>query len=301
MSTGKLTHFQDFRGQYIIMSKKTVAFQGAHGAYSDIACRAACPEYLPLPCETFQKAFEAVKSQKADRAIIPIENTLAGRVADVHHLIPNSGLGICGEHFERIRHHLVAAPGTTTDSIRHIHSHIHALPQCRKIIEKLGAKPHIESDTAGAARIVSEMKNPEHAAIASSLAAEIYGLDILQSDIQDADHNTTRFVIFEKDPLPCPYEEDKDYVTSFIFSVRNIPAALYKALGGFATNAVNMLKLESYLDENFNTAQFYEDVTGHKESPPLKLALEELEFFADKIIMLGSYPAHPFRKSGHQK
>lgn len=282
------------------MTRKTIAFQGAHGAYSDIACRAACPEYETLPCETFQIAFEAVQNGDADCAMIPVENTLAGRVADVHHLIPRSGLGITAEHFEKIRHHLVGVPGTTLDSIKHVHSHIHALPQCRKLIKSLGAKPHVESDTAGAARLVAELKSKEHAAIASSLAAEIYGLSIIKSDVQDADHNATRFVIFKKNPQALPYEEEKEYITSFIFGVRNIPAALYKALGGFATNGVNMLKLESYLDENFTTARFYEDVAGHKDSPALARALEELNFFATDIILLGSYPAHPFRKQGQE-
>ena len=278
------------------MGKKTIAFQGAYGAYSDLACRAACPDYETLPCETFQAAFEAAQQGKADLAMIPIENTIAGRVADVHHLIPGSGLKIIGEHFEPINHNLVGLKGSSIEDIKHIHSHIHALPQCRKLIDKLGAKAHVESDTAGAARIVSDLSDPAHAAISSTLAAEIYDLEILKENIQDASRNTTRFVIFEKDPEPCPFEEGQDYITSFFYSVRSIPAALYKAMGGFATNDVNLVKLESYVDENFNKAQFYQEVSGHVDQDNLRRAIEELQFFATELIMLGSYPAHEFRK-----
>lgn len=279
------------------MAKKTIAFQGALGAYSDIACRNACPDYETLPCETFHRAFEAVQTGKAQRAMIPIENTLAGRVADVHHLIPNSGLTIVGEHFEPIRHNLIGMPSASLSDIKHIHSHIHALPQCRKIIDELSAKPHVESDTAGAARMVSKMNDKSHAAISSSLAAEIYNLEILKKDVQDDEHNTTRFVIFEKDPERIQYKSDKDYITSCIYSVRSIPAALYKALGGFATNGVNLIKLESYVDKKFNKARFYQEVEGHTDDPSVQLAFEELGFYASELTILGSYEAHSFRKT----
>ncbi len=278
------------------MSKNTIAFQGALGAYSDLACRAACPDFQTIPCETFQIAFEAVQSDKAEYAMIPIDNTLAGRVADVHHLIPKSGLNIVGEHFQSIQHSLMGVKGTKKDTIEHIHSHIHALPQCRKLIAELKAKQHVESDTAGAARIVAELNSPQHAAIASSLAADIYDLDIIETDVQDANHNTTRFLIFTKNATLPAYEEGEMYISSFLFRVRNIPAALYKALGGFATNGLNMMKLESYIDPAFNAAQFYLDVEGHSESQSLQNALEELTFFADECNFIGCYKAHEFRK-----
>ncbi len=278
------------------MSKKTISFQGSAGAYSDLACRAVYPEYQTVPCETFQLAFEAVQNGAADYAMIPIDNTLAGRVADVHHLIPESGLSIIGEHFQPIQHSLMAVKGTKIDDIKYIHSHLHALPQCREIIRKLGAKQQVEGDTAGAARKVAELNSPEHAAIASALAAEIYGLEILEDDVQDANHNTTRFTIFSGSSAVPAYDPDEMYVTSFLFQVQSIPAALYKTLGGFATNGVNMLKLESYIDEQFNAAQFYADIEGHIENEAVDRALKELEFFASTYTNLGTYKAHNFRK-----
>lgn len=278
------------------MSKKTISFQGNAGAYSDLACRAVYPDYETIPCETFQLAFEAVQSGNADYAMIPIDNTLAGRVADVHHLIPDSGLSIIGEHFQPIQHSLMGIKGTKKENIKYIHSHIHALPQCRRIIRELDAKPRVESDTAGAAKKVAELDSPEHAAVASSLAAQIYGLEILEDDVQDADHNTTRFLIFSGSSSVPAYNPDEMYVTSFIFQVQSIPAALYKTLGGFATNGVNMLKLESYIDEQFNAAQFYADIEGHVENEAVDRALKELEFFASTYTNLGTYKAHNFRK-----
>jgi prephenate dehydratase len=275
---------------------KRIAFQGAHGAYSDLACRTVFPELETLPCDTFEDAFEAVKSEKADLAMIPVDNTLAGRVADVHHLLPGSGLYIINEHFQHIRHALLGVKGTKKENLKFVHSHVHALPQCRSLVKKLKLKAHVHGDTAGAAMEVAERGDKEHGAIASTLAAEIYGLDILEEDVQDADHNTTRFLILSRDP-----QEDEDdgktvYITSFIFRVRNIPAALYKAMGGFATNGINMVKLESYVDEKFQVAEFYADIIGHPDSPPVQLALEELGFFASEFKFLGSYPAHEFRK-----
>ena len=275
------------------MSK--IAFQGFHGAYSDLACRAVFPGMETLPCRAFEDAFRAVTDGEADLAMIPVDNTLAGRVADVHHLIPRGGLHIIGEYFLPVRHALLAPKGATIDGLTHVHSHIHAIPQCRKMIKRLGLDAHVHADTAGAAAEVAERGDTAHAAIASSLAAEIYGLDILLDDVQDADHNTTRFLILSREPAVPDFDDARRVITSFIFRVRNIPAALYKALGGFATNGVNMTKLESYVDEHFQAAQFFCDVEGHPESRPVKLALEELTFFAREVRMLGTYPANEFR------
>lgn len=274
---------------------KKISFQGAPGAYSDLACREVFPGLETIPCDTFEEAFVAVQSGAADLAMIPVDNTLAGRVADVHHLMPKSGLSIIGEHFLKVEHALLGVKGAKIEDLKHVHSHLHALPQCRKIIKELGLKPHVHADTAGAAGEVSQKGDKEHAAIASTLAAKIYGLDILRADVQDADHNTTRFVILSKEPSVPEFKKDVTYITSFIFSVRNIPAALFKAMGGFATNGVNMVKLESYVNPQFQVAQFYVDVIGHPESRPLQLAMEELGFFAKEVTILGAYEAHPFR------
>lgn len=276
--------------------KKTIAFQGSMGAYSDLACREVFPDAETLPCETFYKAFQAVQTQKAELAMIPVDNTLAGRVADVHRLMPESNLHIIGETFQPIRHALMGIKGTTIANLTDVHSHLHALPQCEKIITKLGLKQHVRADTAGAAKHVAESKDPTQAAIGSSLASEIYGLDILQENVQDADHNTTRFLILSHEGHVAEFDKNTDYITSFIFTVRNVPAALYKALGGFATNGVDMLKLESYVGEKFLTAQFYADVAGHPEDRPLQLAMEELGFFSKDVSLLGTYEAHPYRK-----
>lgn len=272
-----------------------ISFQGAHGAYSDLACREVFPQMETLPCDTFEEAFAAVQTGAADLAMIPVDNTLAGRVADVHHLMPKSGLSIIGEHFLKIEHALLGVKGSTIEGLKHVHSHLHALPQCRKVIKELGLKAHVHADTAGAAQEVSQKNEKEHGAIASTLAAKIYGLDVLRADVQDADHNTTRFVVLSKEPVVPKFDEKATYITSFIFSVRNIPAALYKAMGGFATNNVNMVKLESYVNPQFQVAQFYVDVIGHPEQRPLQLAMEELGFFAKQVTILGSYPAHPHR------
>lgn len=273
-----------------------ISFQGAHGAYSDLACREVFPELQTVPCDTFEEAFAAVQNAQADLAMIPVDNTLAGRVADVHHFLPKSGLSIIGEHFLKIEHALLGVKGSVIGDLKHVHSHLHALPQCRKLIKELGLVPHVHADTAGAASEVAERGEKSHAAIASTLAAEIYGLEILRADVQDAAHNTTRFLILSRTPQEIPYVDDMPFVTSLVFRVRDIPAALYKALGGFATNGVNMLKLESYVNPQFEVAQFYCEVSGHTDTTPLRLALEELGFFADEITVLGSYPAHSFRK-----
>lgn len=274
---------------------KKISFQGAHGAYSDIACREMFPGLETVPCNTFEEAFAAVQTGAADLAMIPVDNTLAGRVADVHHLMPKSGLSIIGEHFLKIEHTLLGVKGAKIGDVKYVHSHLHALPQCRKVIKELGLKPFVHADTAGAAEEVSKKGDKEHAAIASSLAGEIYGLEPLRKDVQDADHNTTRFVVLSKEPSVPKLNDAQNYITSFIFSVRNIPAALYKAMGGFATNNVNMVKLESYVNPKFEVAQFYVDVIGHPEQRPLQLAMEELGFFAREVTILGSYPASKLR------
>lgn len=273
-----------------------IAFQGFSGAYSDMACRSVFPDWETMPCETFDDAFSAVQGGDAELAMIPVDNTLAGRVADVHHLMPKSGLYIIGEHFQPIEHSLLGIKGAKIEDLTHVHSHIHALPQCRKIIKELGLKPQVHADTAGAAEEISRKGEKAHGAIASELAARIYGLDVLKKDVQDADHNTTRFLVLAREARVPLHSEAEDCLTSFIFRVRNIPASLYKSLGGFATNSINMVKLESYVDENFQAAQFYVDVVGHPEDRSFQLAMEELGFFAEDVTILGTYPAHRFRK-----
>jgi prephenate dehydratase len=277
------------------MPDKTIAFQGAPGAYSDLACRQSFPTLRTLPCAAFEDAFAAVREARARYAMIPVENSVAGRVADVHHLLPHSGLHIVGEHYERVHHHLLAPRGATLDTVKVVRSHVHALSQCRNIIRELGLKPVVAADTAGAAAEVAERNDPSVAAIASELAGEIYGLDSLRRNIEDAAHNTTRFLILAREPkLASP---GGLIVTSFVFRVRNVPAALYKALGGFATNGVNMTKLESYMVNGFFAAtQFWADVEGHPDERPLKLALEELRFFSKELHVFGVYPGHPLRK-----
>jgi len=274
---------------------KIIAFAGAIGAYSDLSCREVFPDAKTLPCETFYKAFLAVQNEDADLAMIPVDNTLAGRVADVHRLMPNSGLHIIGETFQPIKHALMSVKGSSIDQLTDVHSHIHALPQCQNIIHDLNLTQHVNADTAGAAQDVAKMNDPTQAAISSTLAAEIYGLKILKENVQDENHNTTRFLILSRDGYISEFDKNKDYITSFIFEVRNIPAALYKGLGGFATNNVNMVKLESYVGEKFQTAQFYADVMGHPEDRPLQLAMEELGFFTKSVTLLGTYEAHAYR------
>jgi len=271
-----------------------IVFQGAPGAYSHLACRQACPELEPLPAAAFEDAFATVREGRAERAMIPIENSVAGRVADIHHLMPHCGLHIIGEHFQRVNHHLLAPPGATLETITTVHSHIHALNQCRRLLRELRIQPKLHADTAGAAADVAASGRLDQSAIASRLAAEIYGLEILRSDIEDAEHNTTRFIILAREPTLPPPDEGPT-ITSFLFRVRNVPAALYKALGGFATNGVNMIKLESYVDARFQQAQFYAEVLGHPEQKGLKHAFEELAFFSHEVEQLGVYPAHPFR------
>jgi prephenate dehydratase len=251
---------------------------------------------VPLPCPTIEDALVAVKGGEAALAMIPIENSVAGRVADIHHLLPDSGLYIVGEHFERIRHQLLTLPGVKLGELKTVHSHTMALGQCRKAIRELKLKPVTEADTAGAARALSESKDRSSAVIASELAAEVYGLAIAKADIEDAHHNTTRFVVLAAKANHAKVA-DGPVLTTFIFRVRNVPAALYKALGGFATNGVNMTKLESYIEGGaFSAAMFFCEVEGHPEDRGVNLALEELEFFSNSLRVLGAYPADPYRK-----
>jgi prephenate dehydratase len=271
-----------------------IAFQGAPGAYSDLACRHVFPRMETLPCTQFDDAFAAVREGRAALGMIPIENSVAGRVADIHHLMPDSGLYIIGEHFEPVHHHLLALPGATLETIKTVRSHVHALGQTRNFLRQHRLTPVVAVDTAGAAAELAEQRDPSVAAIASELAGQIYGLQSLARNIEDAAHNTTRFLIMS--PVEKRAPRGKPTVTTFVFNVRNVPAALYKALGGFATNAVNMTKLESYMvGGNFTATQFYADVEAHPDDRPLQLALEELEFFSTEVKILGVYPAAPER------
>ncbi|QPC86570.1 prephenate dehydratase [Mesorhizobium sp. NBSH29] len=277
-------------------STNRISYQGEPGANSDTACRSMFPAMEPLPCATFEDAFNAVESGKADMAMIPIENTIAGRVADIHHLLPESKLHIIGEYFLPIHFHLMVMPGVARTEIKTVHSHIHALGQCRKYIRKNGWKGVVAGDTAGAAKLVSEVKDRTMAALAPRLAAELYGLDMLEEDVEDTDTNVTRFVVLTKNKqwIERP-SADAPMMTTFIFRVRNVPAALYKAMGGFATNGVNMTKLESYQLGAFTATLFYADIEGHPEDPSVKLALEELRFFSKEVRILGVYPASDSR------
>ena len=279
------------------MTKKRISFQGEPGANSHLACREAYPDYEPMPCATFEDAFAAVTSGEAALGMIPVENSVAGRVADIHHLMPRSNLHIVAEWFLPVKHQLVAPKGATLDGIKTVESHVHALGQCRNIIRKLKIKPIVAADTAGSAREVAERGDKSCAAISSRLAAEIYGLDILAEDVEDEAHNTTRFIVLAREPQWAE-GGNGPVVTTFIFRVRNIPAALYKAMGGFATNGVNMTKLESYMIEgNFFATMFYADIEGHPDDHNVTLALKELEYFSKETKILGVYPAHPYRAS----
>ncbi len=278
------------------MTAPRIAYQGEPGANSHQVCKQHYPDSEAIPCASFEDVFAVVETGDAELAMIPIDNSIAGRVADIHHFLPDSGLHIIAEHFLRIRFHLMAVPGATLETITTAHSHVHALGQCRKIIREHGLRPIISGDTAGAAREVAEANDPTQAAISPPLAAEIYGLEILAEDVEDEDHNTTRFVVLSRDFIQAP-ANNGPVVTSFIFNVRNLPAALYKALGGFATNGVNMTKLESYMvGGSFTGAtQFLAEVDGHPDDIGLARALEELAFFSTDVKMLGVYPADPAR------
>jgi prephenate dehydratase len=278
------------------MKSNIIAFQGEPGANSDTACRNMYPDMEPLPCATFEDAFNAVETGKAALAMIPIENTIAGRVADIHHLLPESRLHIVAEFFLPIHFDLMVLPGVKVDEIKTVHSHIHALGQCRKIIRKHRWKTAVAGDTAGAARVVRDEQNRSWAALAPRLASKLYGLDIIAENVEDADHNVTRFVVLSKEKSWAPRQDDRLMMTTFVFRVHNIPAALYKAMGGFATNSVNMTKLESYqLGGKFFSTQFYADIEGHPDDKNAAQALKELNFFSREVRILGVYDAHPFR------
>ncbi len=276
-----------------------IAFQGEPGANSDTACRNMFPGMEPMPCATFEDAFNAVESGAAELAMIPIENTIAGRVADIHHLLPESSLHIVGEYFLPIHFQLMVLPGVKIDEIKSVHSHIDALGQCRNVIRKHKWKPVIAGDTAGAARQVADEGDRTAAALAPVLAAELYGLDIVAKNVEDTDNNVTRFVVLAKEESWAPRKSADDLMmTTFIFRVHNIPAALYKAMGGFATNGVNMTKLESYqLGGTFFASQFYADIEGHPDDANVAQALKELDFFSREVRVLGVYPAAEFRIS----
>jgi len=286
------------------MPEKTnkIAFQGEPGANSDTACRNVYPSMEPLPCPSFEDAFNAVETGKADLAMIPIENTIAGRVADIHHLLPESKLYIVGEYFLPIHFQLMVLPGVKREEIRTVHTHIHALGQCRKYIRKNGWKPMVAGDTAGAAKLVSEVRDRTMAALAPALASTLYGLDVIEENVEDTQNNITRFVVLSKGKhwaertAKSADIKSANMMTTFVFRVRNVPAALYKAMGGFATNGVNMTKLESYqLDGGFTATQFYADIEGHPDDANVARALEELRFFSREVRILGVYESNEYR------
>lgn len=273
-----------------------IAFQGSLGAYSHKACLDAFPKREVLPCKDFIDAFKAVQSGKAKSAMIPIDNSIAGRVADIHHLLPKSNLKIVAEQFIPIHHCYMALPDAKPKDIKEVYSHMHALPQCKEFIKAKKLKPVIYGDTAGAAEYVSKEGDRTIAAIASETAAELYGLKIIKKNVEDIKHNVTRFIVLEKKAQMPKYNKNKEYITSLIFNTRNIPAALYKAMGGFATNGINFLKLESYLEgSKFHSAFFYGEIEGHPDEKLCAHALEELEFFSDSVTYLGTYEKHPYR------
>ncbi len=273
-------------------SNNLIAYQGQPGANSDMACRAVHPDMEPLPCPSFEDVFAAVRGGEARLAMIPIENSAAGRVADIHHLLPESELHIIAEHFQPVHHHLLGVKGATIEDLEIVSSHHQALSQCRETIRTMGLEPQVHADTAGAAKDLAAQPNPTHAAIASDLAADIYDLDILRDNMEDHTHNTTRFIIMAREPKD-PDPDTGPIMTSFVFQVRNVPAALYKAMGGFATNGVNMTKLESYMvNGEFSATQFYADIEGHPSQNNVRLALEELGFFSRAVKVLGVYPAN---------
>lgn len=282
------------------ISKKpsnTIVFQGLQGAYSHLACTQSFPDMYAHPVQTFEDMFAAVENGQAKYAMTPIENSVAGRVADIHRLMPESGLYIVREYFMRVNHHLLVPHGASLKSIRIVRSHVHALAQCRAIIQRMKLTAIVHADTAGAAKELSENGDVDEAAIASKLAGEIYGLKSIRANIEDADHNTTRFVVLARRSQKQA-RGSGPVITSFVFRVRNVPAALFKSLSGFATNGINITKLESYMVKgSFKATQFYADVEGHIEDENLKLALEELKFFSHEVRVLGTYPAAPYRKN----
>ena len=279
-----------------IARAKRVAFQGEPGAYANLAAREVLGHAAAIPKPSFEDAIEAVRAKDCDLCIIPVENSLMGRIADIHHLLPDSGLHIVGEHFMAIHHQLLGVKGAKLEDVTSVYSQAPALAQCRNIIRDKKLIAHNWYDTAGSAKHVAELKDPKAAAIASTLAGELYGLSVLASDVEDEHHNMTRFLVMAREADDTPHNGRKT-VTSFVFRVKNVPAALYKAMGGFATNGVNMTKLESYqLGGSFNATQFYADIQGHPDDPAVARALEELGFFTNRLTILGVYTAHPFRE-----
>ena len=278
------------------MKTNSFAFQGVHGAYSEQAGKNVFPDAKSLPCSTFEEMFACVRDAKADIALVPIENSQAGRVADTQRLIPDSDLNIIGEYFLEVRHNLLAIPGAKINDVKRIHSHEQGIAQCRKKIIRLNKEMVIAADTAGSAKKISELNKKEDAAIASALAAEIYNLEILEENFQDAQYNVTRFLIMSKHKSGIE-SNDSDLLTTLVFVVRSIPASLYKCLGGFASNGINITKLESYIHpQGFDVAQFYIDFEGHPDDKSVKLAFEEMKFFCKEIKVLGVYKKSEFRK-----
>jgi prephenate dehydratase len=278
-----------------VESAKRIAFQGEPGAYANLAAREAVPHAQAIPKPTFEDAIEAVRAGETDLVIIPVENSLIGRIADIHHLLPESGLHIVAEHFLPIRHQLLGLKDATLDDIKSVYSQAPALAQCRTLLREKKLVAHNWYDTAGSAKHVAELGDKSAAAIASSLAAEFYGLKILKADVEDEHHNATRFLVMSRQNERAP--NTGKIVTSLVFQVKNVPAALYKALGAFATNGVNMTKLESYqLGGSFNATQFYADIQGHPDEPGVHRALDELAFHAARHTVMGVYPAHSYRE-----
>ena len=276
-------------------SSARIAFQGELGAYSHEACRVARPDMTPVPCATFEDAIEAVRSGKAELAMLPVENSTYGRVADIHSLLPKSGLHIIEEAFVRVHINLLAVPGTPIEDVKSAMSHTVLLGQCKAFLAKHGISRVTGADTAGSAKEIAETGEPSMAALASELAGEIYGLDLLARHIEDEGNNTTRFLLMSPE-ADHARRGDHGMITSFVFEVRNIPAALYKAMGGFATNGINMTKLESYMvGGSFTATQFYADIEGHPDDPGVRRALEELDYFTNMVEILGVYPADPGR------
>ena len=274
---------------------RRIAFQGELGAYSHQACRAARPDHEAVPCRTFEDAIEACRSGDCDLAMLPVENSTYGRVADIHSLLPQSGLHIIDEAFVRVHINLLGVPGTAIADVKRAMSHTVLLGQCRKFLAQHGIERVTGADTAGSAKLVAERGEPALAALAGELASEIYGLDVLARHIEDEGNNTTRFLVMSRD-ADRSRRGDHGMITTFVFQTRNIPAALYKALGGFATNGINMTKLESYMvGGSFEASQFYADIEGHPEDGPVKLAFDELDYFTESFEILGTYPRDPRR------
>ncbi len=281
-----------------LYSGGSVAFQGERGAYSDLACRLKFPDMESHPCTSFEDVFAAVENRRATLAMIPIENSVASRVADIYYMLPDTHLHIVDETFLRVNHCLLAPKGASPSDLETVGSHPQALAQCRRVIAELGLKPIGTVDTAGAARQVAERNDRRAAAIASSLAGEIHGLDCLRTNIEDAEHNITRFIVLSRESV-APEQGAGRVVTSFMFRVGNVPAALYKALGGFATRGINLTKLESYvIGSRFEVARFYAEIEAHRHDPIVRGAFDELSLFSSEVKLLGIYPAHEYREEG---